>query len=190
MFAALSRFAQALQENAFPEESKFQVLVVLFESINFSSSAGSWNWVRNQQRVIDTFPSHTYGKEIQNTDCFLLFQTELHLSRWGVIKSACSMRAANADPFRMGFVWVCWACWVILCHHLSGMEPPAAVSYTGTHGYRVLALNNLNVTSSCPWGCLLWAWWCAGTKFKVALDSKYLFVLLGRAFLSRGHGRK
>lgn len=130
-------------------------------------TAGDWYisiphlWKRNSEhRLLPAFPNWTPSVPLRR-----------------VIKSTRHMRAANADPFRMGFVWVCWACWVILCHHLSGMEPPAAVSYTGTHGNRVLALNNLNLTSWCPCGWLLWAWWCAGTKFEVALDAKYLFVL-------------
>lgn len=135
MFAALSRFAQALQENAFPKESKLQVLVVLFESINISSSTGSWNCIRNhhsgwsihlisiphlwkrnwEHRLLPAFPNWTPSVPPRR-----------------VTKSARYMREADADPFRMGFVWGCWVCWVVLCHHLSGMEPPAALSYMGT----------------------------------------------------------
>lgn len=58
-------------------------VLVLFASINVPASASSLELPKEHQRVIDTFPSHTYGKEIQNTDCFLLFQTELHLSHRG-----------------------------------------------------------------------------------------------------------
>lgn len=191
MFATLSSFSQALGENTFPKESEFQVLVGalwinkhLFKcrllELHKEPTAGDRYisiphlWKRNSEhRLLPAFPNWTPSVLPRR-----------------VIKSACYMRAANADPFRMGFVWICWACWVILCHHLSEMEPPAAVSDIATHGNRVLALNNLNLTSWCPLGWLLWAWWCAGTKFEVALGSEYLCVLLGRAFISRGHSRK